>query len=92
MEVIGPVTVKLPDIVALPVYGNAAPPPPFIAYDAVSAYDAYDAVPVNNPLNEPVKLPVEYEPVKLLKELVVTNDAVLIVVPPAFKAYDAVKE
>ena len=44
------------------------------------------------PTNEPVKLPVAYELVKLLKELVVTNDAVSIVVPPAFKAYDAVNE
>ena len=53
---------------------------------------ANDAVPVSVPTNEPVKLPVAYELVKLLKELVVTNDAVSIVVPPALKAFDAVYE
>jgi len=47
VEVIGPVTVKLPDIVALPVYGNAAPPPPFKANDAVSAYDELIALEAN---------------------------------------------
>lgn len=46
----------------------------------------YDAVPVSVPTNEPVKLPVPYDAVKLLNELVVTNDPVLIVVPPPFNA------
>ena len=42
------------------------------------------------PTNEPVKLPVPYDAVKLLKELVVTNEPVSIVVP-AFSEYDAVR-
>jgi hypothetical protein len=32
-----PVTSKLPDIIAEPVYGNEDPPPPFKANEAVSA-------------------------------------------------------
>jgi hypothetical protein len=48
-----PCIVKLPDIKASPVNGNAAPPPPFKANEAVKAYedelaveavDAYEAL------------------------------------------------
>jgi hypothetical protein len=51
VEVVEPVTIKLPVINALPVNGNPAPlppPPPFIAYEAVTAYEA---VPCNDPVN-----------------------------------------
>ena len=51
-----PVTPKLPVILALPVYGNAAPPPADVrAKDAVKAWVAYEAVPINAPVSEPVK-------------------------------------
>lgn len=45
----GPIVVKLPDIIALPVYGNAFPPT-FGAYDADNAWVAYEAVPNNEPV------------------------------------------
>ena len=38
-----PVTVKLPDIIAEPVNGNAAPPPLFKANDAVEANELLNA-------------------------------------------------
>jgi hypothetical protein len=59
------------------------------AYDALNACVAYEDVPVNVPVNDPVNEPVVYDEVNALKELVVTNDPVSIVVP-AFAAYDAV--
>jgi hypothetical protein len=50
VDVVEPVTIKLPVITALPVNGKPAPPPPpFIAYDAVTAYEA---VPCSDPVNE----------------------------------------
>ena len=52
VDVVEPVTIKLPVINALPVNGNPAPlppPPPFIAYEAVTAYEA---VPCKLPVNE----------------------------------------
>ena len=50
MDVFDPVTIKLPVITALPVNGNPdPPPPPFIAYEAVTAYEA---VPCSDPVNE----------------------------------------
>ena len=61
---IEPVTINEPLIIALPVYGNEAPPvPPFKAYEAVSAYEedpCIDPVNPNVELIEPVtiKLPV----------------------------------
>ena len=42
---------------------------------------AKEAVPSNEPVNEPVKLPVLYEEVKLLNEAVVTNELVSTFVP-----------
>ena len=61
-----------------------------MAYDELNTYEAdiaceaeyaQEAVPSNEPVNEPEKLPVLYEEVKLLNEAVVTNELVSIFVP-----------
>ena len=64
-----------------------------IANELVTALEeliAKDEVPNREPVKEPVKLPVLYEEVKALNDEVVTKEPVLIVVPPAFKAKEAV--
>jgi hypothetical protein len=49
VEVVEPVTIKEPVIIADPVYGNdAPPPPPFKAKDAVKAYEAEVTLPNKN--------------------------------------------
>ena len=49
--VVEPITFNDPVILALPVYGNAAPPPG--AYEALNACVAYEAVPCNEPVKPP---------------------------------------
>lgn len=57
-SVVNPITSKLPEIIADPVYGNVVSG----AYDAESAWVAYDAVPVKSPINEPENDPVKETP------------------------------
>jgi len=64
-----------------------------IANELVTALEeetAKDAVPNREPVKLPVNDPVLYEEVNELNEEVVTKEPVLILVPPAFKAKEAV--
>jgi hypothetical protein len=59
-------------------------------YELLIESEAQLLVPCNDPVNEPVNEPVVYELVNKLNDEVVTNEPVLIVVPPPFIAYEAV--